>query len=261
MVFLHVVSIAWWAGELLPLAVILRQSHAIADPPLMRFSRFIPFVIAPLVVSGVTLATIQLGPPGDAWLTPYTYLFGAKLILLLVLFAVAGWNRWYLTARVMSGDDAATRHLGRAIALEIALIMVIVGVAAGWRFTPPPRTLAVQIQNEAMATLSFPKGELAGSVSVTPARPGENTVTVVLNTPNGAATGLKSVRVALSNEALGIPKLVLDGALNQSGIWKSEAALVPAAGDWTITVEVRISDFVQVRGSAVLVIGPPPGPE
>lgn len=260
MVFLHIVSIAWWAGELLPLAVILRQSHAIADPPLMRFSRFIPFVIAPLVISGVTLAAIQLGPPGEAWLTPYTYLFAAKLILLFILFVVAGWNRWYLTAKVMSGDDAATRHLGRAIALEIVLIMVIVCVAAGWRFTPPPRTLAVQLQSEATARLVFPKAELLGSVSVSPGHPGENIVTVVLNAPDGAPAELKSVRVGLANEALGIPKIVIGGALDKAGIWKSEAAQVPAAGDWTISVEVRISDFVQVRGSAVLAIGPPSGP-
>ncbi len=258
MVFVHIVSIAWWAGELLPLAVILRQSHAIADPPLLRFSRFIPFVIVPLVVSGVSLAVIQLGAPSEAWLTPYTYLFAAKLILLFILFAVAAWNRWYLTTKVVSGDDAATRHLGRAIALEIILITVIVGVAAGWRFTPPPRTLAVEIQNVTTATLVFPKGELLGSVGVSPGQRGKNIFTVALHAVGGEPLEVKSVRVALSNDALDLPKIVVGGALEGPGLWRSEAALVPAAGDWTISVEVRISDFVQVRGKGVVVIGSQP---
>ncbi len=252
MIFVHVVCIAWWAGELLPLAVILRQGHAISDPPLLRFSRFIPFVIAPLLVSGITLAVVQLGPPSAAWLTPYTYLFAAKLLLLSLLFAVASWNRWYLTEKVMSGEAAATRHLGRAIALEIALIMVIVGVAAGWRFTPPPRTVAVELQSEATASLEFPKGELVGTVRLAPAGVGENTVTVVLTTGDGQAAEVKSLRVTLSNEALGIPKIVVAGAPTEAGLWTSELALVPASGAWTITVEVRISDFVQARGSAIV---------
>jgi copper transport protein len=66
MIFLHVTSIAWWAGELLPLALLLRQPEAGANPPLMRFSQFIPFVIVPLVISGLTLTAIQLGLPGPS---------------------------------------------------------------------------------------------------------------------------------------------------------------------------------------------------
>jgi len=252
MIFVHVVCIAWWAGELLPLAVILRQGHAISDPPLLRFSRFIPFVIAPLLVSGITLAVVQLGPPSAAWLTPYAYLFAAKLILLSVLFAVASWNRWYLTDKVMSGEAAATRHLRGAIGLEVVLIMVIVGVAAGWRFTPPPRAVAVQLQSDATAGLVFPKSELLGTAKLAPAKVGENTVTVRLTTVDGQAAEVKSLRVWLSNKELSIPKIDVTGELTDVGIWKSQVALVPASGTWTITVEVRISEFVQARGSNII---------
>jgi copper transport protein len=255
MVFLHVVSIAWWAGELLPLALILRQSHAIADPPLMRFSRFIPFVIAPLVISGVTLAVIQLGPPSAAWLTPYTYLFAAKLILLFILFAVAAWNRWYLTARVVAGQDEATRHLRHAIVLEIVLIMVIVGVAAGWRFTPPPRTLAVELASGTTLALAFPSGDLTGHVTIAPARVGHNSVALALTrTGDDAKPDVKSVRVFLSSAEVGINKLEVPAAMAEQGTWQADDVLIPAMGSWTVSVEVRISDFVQTKASAELSI-------
>lgn len=256
MVFVHVATIAWWAGELLPLALILRQSHAVSNPPLMRFSRFIPFVIAPLVVSGVTLAVIQLGPPSDAWWSPYTYLFVAKLLLLLILFTIAAWNRWHLTARVVAGQEAATRHLRSAIVLEIVLIVIIVGVAAGWRFTPPPRSIAAaELASQAQATLDFAKGGFSGEVAVKPARVGENTVTVILRKQDGTPAEFRSIRVFLSNGALGIDKLELTGAATPPGAWRAENAVLPAAGEWTIVVEVRISDFEQVRASAALAIG------
>src|SRR5690606_11033972 len=143
MVFIHVVAVAWWAGDLLPLALILRLRHIVAHPPLLRFSRFIPFVLAPLLVSGITLTVVQLGPPGPAWLTPYGYILAAKLTLVSAVLTVAAMNRWLLTAPVVSGEEAAARRMRRAILVEVVLISLIVGLAAGWRFTPPPRSVAV----------------------------------------------------------------------------------------------------------------------
>ena len=255
MVFLHVTSIAWWAGELLPLALVLRQSHAVADPPLMRFSRFIPFVIAPLAISGVTLGVIQLGPPSAAWLTPYTYLFAAKLVLLVILFSVAAWNRWYLTARIVAGQEGARRHLRRAIAVEIALIVAIVGVAAGWRFTAPPRSVAAELASGTSVELTF-SGALTGILNIAPGRVGANAVTVTLVDADDAPAGVKSVRVFFSNPELGIEKLEATGSMDeaQAGIWRAEDFLVPAAGQWTVSVEARVSDFVQARAPATVTI-------
>ena len=50
--FTHVTCIAWWLGALLPLAILLKQDSTISAPPLLRFSRFIPFAIAPLLARG-----------------------------------------------------------------------------------------------------------------------------------------------------------------------------------------------------------------
>lgn len=255
MIFLHVTSIAWWAGELLPLALLLRQTHGAANPPLMRFSRFIPFVIAPLVLSGVTLTVIQLGPPAPSWWTPYTYLLVAKLQLLIVLFAAAAWNRWALTARVIAGEDGATRHLRASILLEIVLIAAIVGVAAGWRFTAPPRAIAAaMVGAELHADLDFSGGQLTGKLSIAPARVGPNVLDVTLGGKDGTATSVRSVRLFFSNPELDMARLEIAGVLDPIG-WHAQNAILPAAGIWTVSVEVRISDFEQVRAKTTVTIG------
>src|SRR5690606_2333430 len=43
--FVHVTTIAWWAGALIPLILLLRQSREVSAPALLRFSRAIPFAI------------------------------------------------------------------------------------------------------------------------------------------------------------------------------------------------------------------------
>jgi copper transport protein len=252
MVFIHVFSIAWWAGELLPLALSLRQSHTMADPPLLWFSRFIPFVVAPLVISGVTLAVIQLGPPSAAWLSPYTYLFALKVGMLLVLFALAALNRWSLTNKVVAGEETATRHLRGAIVIEILLIMAIVGVAAGWRFTPPPRSLAAERLHAATVPLQFPDEDITGRLTIAPGQPGPNKVTVALLQNESMPAAVKSVRVFFENPELGLDRLEIKGAKPELGDWLSDGALIPVAGSWIVTVEVRVSDFVQTKASATV---------
>lgn len=248
MVFLHVASIAWWAGELLPLAVVLRQDHAVADPPLMRFSLFIPFAILPLLVSGATLAVIQLGPPGPSWQTPYGYIFAAKLTLLLILFAVAAWNRWVLTAKVVAGQEAATRHLRRAIVVEIGIIIVIVGLAAGWRFTPPPRSLAAaESGHELVVTFSKARSAV---LSLAPARIGPNSLIVRLLNADGEALTARTVRVILSNVESGIEGIESEGVRNPDGTWQMKEVFIPASGAWKVEVAARISDFEQMRASS-----------
>ncbi|TIP54951.1 MAG: copper resistance protein CopC, partial [Mesorhizobium sp.] len=66
-----------------------------------------------------------------------------KLALLLFVFTLAAVNRWTLTAPAQAGDTEVQRRLVRSIGIEVVIVLAIFGVAAGWRFTPPPRALAI----------------------------------------------------------------------------------------------------------------------
>ena len=255
--FTHIVSMAWWVGALFPLALLLKRDRAISAPPLIRFSRFIPFAIAPLVASGLILAVMQMGWPGPSWLTPYGAILAAKLALLTVLFAVASWNRWVLTAPAARGEVVARTHMRRAILLEILLIVAILGLVSGWRFTPPPRVLAAaeMVQREpAIARLA--KGVIAADVAITPGRAGSVVFQIGLHRGDGTPVQAKSVMVSLALPEAGIEAIKAVAVADGSGGWGISGFAIPLSGEWTLEIQVRISDFELVRLKGELAIKP-----
>ena len=140
-VFLHGVSLAFWIGALVPLAFALAGPREPAIAALMGFSRWIPFAVAALLASGILLAVVQLSRVDALWTTDYGRVLTAKLALVLVLLAIALWNRLRLTPAIAQGADPPRRRMRRSIAAELVLVVAILGVVGLWRFTPPPRTL------------------------------------------------------------------------------------------------------------------------
>jgi copper transport protein len=140
-VFVHTTSVLFWVGSLAPLAMIMRgEAH---EDVLARFSKIIPWAVTALVLSGLVLAIIQVANPAALILTSYGRVLAAKLAMVAFILALAAWNRFRLTSPDMSRAPGAGRRLARSIVVETAAVLVILGLVAGWRFTPPPRSLAV----------------------------------------------------------------------------------------------------------------------
>lgn len=78
----------------------------------------------------------------------------AKLGLVAVLLGLAAVNRYRLTGRAGAAQPLAARQLRRMIAAGIVVALAILGTAALWRFTPPPRALAIAAAQP--ATLHIP---------------------------------------------------------------------------------------------------------
>jgi copper transport protein len=164
-VFVHAVSVAFWIGALLPLAVVLRDPQAV--PALLRFSRVIPWTVAALLASGAVLAVVQVQQPAALATTAYGRILSAKVGLVLLLLALAAWNRFRATPAIRADVAGARRRLQRTILAELILVMCIFGLVASWRFTPPPRALAAAAAQptqlhihaaEAMADIRFEPG-------------------------------------------------------------------------------------------------------
>ncbi len=261
-VFLHVASLLFWIGALLPLLGLLAERTAHANRALARFSCFIPFAVAILLASGATLAVIQLGTPGPQWLSPYGYVLAAKLALVLLLFALALHNRLRLTGPTLAGDASAARHLRQSILAELVLVLCILALVAGWRFTPPPRALAL-IQAQAQAPAAAPalahlmEGNVMAMVLVSPAQAGPVTLDIAITTPDGAPLAPQSVAVTLSEPALGIEGLqrVATGA---DSSWQVNDLTIPVPGTWRIALTIRLGRFEQVGLQGELAT--PPGP-
>lgn len=141
-IFIHVVSVAFWAGSLIPLWAAFAARSGDATIILRRFSNVIPFAVLPLIAAGMVLALIQLGSIETLWSTAYGQVLAVKLILLVPLFVLAAINRFWLSERAGRGDPNAFAWLRRSIQVEIALVLAVFVIAALWRFTPSPRALA-----------------------------------------------------------------------------------------------------------------------
>jgi copper transport protein len=254
LVFLHGTGIAFWAGALLPLGLALKRRTPEAPAFLACFSRSILPVVALLAVSGVVLAIIQVQAPGALWATAYGRILLAKLALLAVLFGIAALNRWRLTTPAENGDAAARRALARAIAVELLLVLAVFGVAAGWRFTPPPRALAIAAAEPASVHIHTEKA--MAELSVTPGHTGTVSASIVIMTGDFGPLDAKAVTLVLSKPDSGIEPLKREAKKPGDGTWRIDNLVIPVAGRWTARLDILVSDFDMVQIEAPIDIRP-----
>jgi copper transport protein len=243
-VFLHAVAIAWWIGALIPLALLIRAGDPGYPAALLRFSRRVPYAVAVILVAGLTLAIFQIETPAAVLATAYGRLFAAKLALVLILLALAAWNRWRLTPALAAAAPGARRAMVRAIAVETLLVALIFGVVAGWRFTPPPRALAAA--SEAPVSLHLHDASVMAMLTLTPGRAGPVAVAVDLMGLDGRPLAAKGVTLVLSSPGAGIGPIRRAAVPAGPGQWRIASLLVPVAGTWQIDLEVLVDDFTEM---------------
>lgn len=254
MVFLHGAGIAFWAGALVPLGLALKGKTAESGIFLRRFSKTIVPVVAVLAAAGVVLAVIQVQKPAALVDTAYGRLLLIKLALLAVLFGLAAFNRWRLTVPAEAGGTVARKHLVRSITGETLLVLAIFGVAAGWRFTPPPRALAIAAAEPALAHIHALKA--MAELSITPGRAGEVTASIMVMTGDFGPLDPKEITLVLSKPDSGIEPLKRPAKRVGDGTWKVEGLVIPVPGRWTVGLDILVSDFEMVRIAGAVDIRP-----
>lgn len=252
-VFLHAVGIALWVGALAPLGLQIARRSPNAAATLRRFARFIPLAVLPLVASGLLLALIQLENLRALWSTAYGQVLSAKLVLVALLFALAAYNRLRLTEPARQGEARATRRLLGSIRLEIVLVLAIFGLAALWRFTPPPRALALAAAQPAQIHIHALKA--MADITVTPGRVGAVNVDMMLMTGEFGPLDAKEVTLVLANPARGIEP-IRRKAERRDGLWRIDGLVMPAPGEWTVRLDILITDFEMTRLEGALPIRP-----
>jgi copper transport protein len=232
-VFIHTVGVAFWIGALAPLALGLRAGAGRAA--LAWFSRAIPLVLAPMLLAGLWLSVVQLGSLEALWTTAYGRVLAAKLAAVMMLLALAALNRFHL--------KTSTR-LVRSISAEIVVAILILGLVAVWRFTPPPRALALAAVQPARVHIH---GEvLMADVTLEPGRVGTSRVSIVVLRGDFSLLEPKEVALILSNPAAGVEP-VRRAATLREGVWQVDALPLPVAGRWQLRVDVLVSDFERQR--------------
>ena len=248
MVFLHGASVAFWTGALMPLGLALRRRGGDARPMLTRFSAAILPVVGVLALAGIVLAVIQVEAPAALVETAYGRLLLAKLALLALLLGLAALNRWRLTRPAEAGDAAARKKLTRSIGVELVLVLAVFGVVAGWRFTPPPRALAIAAAQP--ATIHIHTLKAMADLAVTPGHPGPVSVSVMLMTGDFGPLDAREVTLVLSKPESGIEPLKRPAHKPGDGTWRVDDLVVPVPGRWTARLDILVTDFdmVQIEG-------------
>ena len=239
-VWLHAVAVALWIGSLYPLRTLLRAGP---DPTLRRFGRTIPWVLAALIISGVTLAVVQVARLDALWTTNYGLILSIKLVLVALLLALAAANRFWLTGQVDGGDPVARRQLRYSIALEITLAVLIFALVAGWRFTPPPRSIPQEPQAE---FVHFHSGKLMADLTLTPGRAGRSAGELMVRDEEYQPVTPKEVTLIFSQPASGIEPIRREAVNIGNARWQIDDVVLPRPGRWRLRIEILISDFDKV---------------
>jgi copper transport protein len=242
-VLAHGVAIAFWIGALLPLVETMHSAER-QTAELMRFSRAVPAAVIVLIASGATLAVVQLRQFDALWTTYYGLILCAKLAAVLALIALAAVNRYALTPRIVARDGIAARRLVRSISVELLLVVVVLGLVATWRFTPPPRSLIAAAEapvhihihsDKAMADLTIESAGVAGRrIAVT-----------VLDGQFGPLPA-KEVTLLLAKPEAGIEPLRMPATQVEGASWRIDHVQLPALGNWHVRVEILVSDFEKI---------------
>lgn len=253
-VFVHAATIAFWAGALVPLGMSLRSGRPGAAVALRRFSAVIPYALCALAIAGVILAVIQVEEPRALVETAYGKLLLVKLSLVSILLLLAAVNRWKLTAPSETGEPDALRRLARSIAAETLVVLTIFAVAAGWRFTPPPRAIAMARAQPASTHIHAVKA--MADVEITPGRMGPVTASAVIMTGDFGPLDAKEVTFVFSNPGAGIEPIRRKARKGGDGSWSVTDLILPLPGSWKIRLDILISDFEMTRIESEIVVGP-----
>jgi copper transport protein len=210
---------------------------------LNRFSRAAVPVVGVLVLTGLVLATVQLESFRALIETRYGLILSIKLALVVVLLGLAVLNRFRLTP-ALARDPSNTSPLVRSILAECAVVIAVLAVVAGWRFTPPPRSLVTAIATPLAVHIHTETAMF--QVLVSPGTVG--TDSFVLQLMNGDASPLdaKEATLFLSLPERGIEALERKAVLGADGYWHVLDVPLPYPGHWHMRIDALITDFQKI---------------
>jgi copper transport protein len=251
-IFLHGLGVTIWVGALAPLVALVSKPTVATLAVVNRFSRIAALAVGVLALTGLGLAIVQLEKPVALVETRYGFILATKLALVTGLLALAALNRFRLTP-ALARDDTGAPALRRSILLESVIAVAILAVVAGWRFTPPPRTIVP----ETPLALHIHTDKAMFQVLVSPGRAGIDDFVLQLMTGEATPLTAKEVILALSLPERGIEPMERNAELGPDGYWHVRKVELPFAGRWHVRIDALVTDFEKITLEDELEVAPP----
>lgn len=251
-IFLHGLGVTIWIGALAPLVALVSKPTTATLPVVNRFSRIAALAVGVLALTGLALAIVQLEKPVALVETRYGLILSIKLALVTGLLGLAALNRFRLTP-ALARDEKGTPALKRSILLEGAIALAILAVVAGWRFTPPPRTIIP----ETPLAIHIHGDKAMFQVLVSPGKAGLDDFVLQLMTGEATLLTAKEVTLTLSLPERGIEPMERGASLGPDGYWHVRKVELPFAGRWHVRIDALVTDFEKVTLEEELDVGLP----
>jgi copper transport protein len=251
----HVAAAAFWAGALVPLLLGLRRLGKAAAPAVERFSHIALAAVAVLLLAGLVIAILQVGSVGALARTSYGLILVAKLAMVAGLVALAAVNKIRLTPALRHGAPGAAPALGHTIGAEIALVAAILVATAALGTMPPPRAIVAgsgshaghgQASLDAGLAITVLSAGRSAEIVLDSARSGVNRAEIAVRDPAGAAIEASEVTFIAANRAAGVEPIRRAATRTDSGAWHVDDLLLVPAGEWSVRLDVLVSDFEKV---------------
>jgi copper transport protein len=256
----HVSAAAVWTGGLAFLALALLLSRAdrwqLATRAVPRFSTLAVAAVGVLVVAGAVNGYIQVKSWASLFGTTYGWLLLAKIGLVLPLIALGAYNNMFAVPRLKAGIASAfeQRRFLRAVGVELALMMTVVGVTAVLVAESPARgTIVVAPVGPYASTTAL--GPLSLSVRVDPARSGSNLIDIRLYDRAGKPARVSAATIAASLPSEKLGPLRFTAHKLGVGHYAVHGANLTLAGKWKLEIAARRSEFDELTRTLSVPIG------
>jgi copper transport protein len=258
---IHVLAMSAWVGGLIALVVAVPVATRALEPAdrtallsatLSRFSAVALASVAALIASGTIQSIVHLRSFGDFVHTAFGRAVLIKIIVLIGLVGLGALNRQRSLPRLRAAAAAGAtpgavgRVLRTTLRVEVALVVVVLGVTAALVSYAPPSALSAGPFSKSVRT-----GPLEVELTVDPARTGANAVHVYLFRASDGApfAATKELTLEARMPSKGIGPLTATVHRAGPGHYVADALTLAPAGTWRVTVTDRVSDFDEYTAS------------
>ena len=266
--FAHMVCLSFWVGSfpfLLKSLLTVRNKNLL--PPIEKFTKFIPYFLIGLIVTGVTL-TLEFVPNVEMLAnTPYGVLLAAKFIVILALLAIGTANKFFIFPYVKklfennhpeqakaTGFSVISNRIYQlfiqVIKFDHGLAVLVIFLTASLSVFGPKSGMS-SMRPQAPMTLNFENGATAVF-----SRPKPSTLPQSLTfsgySLDQLPTSIESVELSAKASFADIPDIKwlakLEGsAPGEAKQYHFDNIQLPLAGSWILKLLVRVDDFDSVE--------------